>query len=174
MWSQFSPTRASLRALHGPLFRRIFSTKPAKFVTLDAQGLRVTRNVNVWMGDPHEAFVLIPTEIGDAMKASCQDQKILVPTDIGDATRVSSLGQICPLSFHHDSQHFSTSGLTYLATRSSNKVSPYLESASYPRLEIPQNLPRQTNTNTSPATLYLFGATHTVALDGTPDGKLYH
>lgn len=50
----------------------------------------------------------------------------------------------------------------------------YIESASYPRLEIPQNLPRQTKANTSPATLYLFGATHTVALDGTPDGKLYH
>lgn len=91
MWSQLSPTRASLRALHGPLLRRIFSTKPAKFITIDAQGLRVTQKINVWMGDPHEAFVLVPTDIGDAMNESSQDQ-------------------ICPLIFHHDSQHFSSSG----------------------------------------------------------------
>ncbi|MCJ1345139.1 hypothetical protein MMC31_003344 [Peltigera leucophlebia] len=110
----------------------MFSTKPAEFITLDAQGLRVTRKTNVWMGDPHEAFVLVPKEIGDAMKGSSQDE-------------------ICSLIFHHDSKHFSS------------------KSASYPRLEIPHDLPRQSNANTSPATLYLFGVNHTVALDGTPD-----
>lgn len=154
MWSRVSSARGSLRALHWPLIRRRFSTKPAEFITLDAQGLRVTQKTNVWMGDPHEAFVLVPKEISDGMKGSSQDE-------------------ICPLIFHHDSKHFSSSGLSYLVTRSVNRASSYLESASYPRLEIPQNLPRQSNANTSPATLYLFGVNHTVALDGTPDGKLH-
>lgn len=37
----------------------------------------------------------------------------------------------------------------------------YLESASF------QDLPRQPDGNISPAALHLFGATHTIALDGT-------
>ena len=31
-------------------------------------------------------------------------------------------------------------------------------------------MPKQSNRNTSPATLHLFGVTHTIALDGTVDG----
>ena len=48
----------------------------------------------------------------------------------------------------------------------------YSESSSYPRLEIPQDLPRQSNANTSVATLHAYGVTHAITLDGTPDGKL--
>lgn len=83
-----------------------------------------------------------------------------------------SKDQECKLTFYHDSQHFSPSGLPCLVTKSVNRVSPNLESASYLRLKIPQNLPCQSNSNTSPAALYLFGATYTIVLDGTPDGKL--
>lgn len=46
-----------------------------------------------------------------------------------------------------------------------------LESPSYPRLYIPNQIPRQTESNISPATLFLSGKMHEIVLDGTPDGK---
>ena len=44
-------------------------------------------------------------------------------------------------------------------------------SPAYPRLEIPVDLPRQSSGDSSPATLYVQGVSHSIALDGTPDGK---
>lgn len=44
-------------------------------------------------------------------------------------------------------------------------------SRSFPRLEIPRDLPRQTDGKQSPATLFFVGVSHTIALDGTPDGN---
>lgn len=48
-----------------------------------------------------------------------------------------------------------------------------LGSSSYPRLYIPNQIPRQTESNTSPATLLLDGKSHEIVLDGTPDGTSY-
>lgn len=45
-------------------------------------------------------------------------------------------------------------------------------SSLYPRLEIPQDLPRQSHDDISLATLHGYGITHAITLDGTPDGKL--
>lgn len=47
-----------------------------------------------------------------------------------------------------------------------------LESSSYPRLHVPIEMPRQTEHNTSPATLYLSGCMHEIVLDGTSDGTI--
>lgn len=138
----------------------MFFSKPAQFIIIDAQGLPFTQKIDVWIAYSYEAFVLVPTDIGDAINAC------------GDAIRARSKDQECELTFYHDSQHFSPSGLPCLVTKSVNRASPNLESASYPRLKIPQNLPCQSNSNTSSAALYLIGATYTIALDGTPDGKL--
>lgn len=44
------------------------------------------------------------------------------------------------------------------------------ESSSYPRLYVPSQIPRQTESNTSPATLFLNGKMHEIVLDGTLDG----
>ena len=46
-----------------------------------------------------------------------------------------------------------------------------LGSSSYPRLHVPSQIPRQTDLNTSPATLFLSGKMHEIVLHGTPDGK---
>jgi len=55
-----------------------------------------------------------------------------------------------PLVFHHDTRHFDR------------------ERSSYPRIVIPQDLPRQSTANRSKATLYDCGGTHIIVLDGTP------
>ncbi|KAL2367678.1 hypothetical protein BDBG_07062 [Blastomyces gilchristii SLH14081] len=82
----------------------------------------------------------------------------MLPKETGYAFRagIHSLARDsdqCPLTFYHDSRYFAH------------------ESLPYPRLVIPQDLPRQSDANTSPATLHTFGATHTITLDGTFDAK---
>lgn len=52
-----------------------------------------------------------------------------------------------------------------------NYLIPMLESSSYPRLYIPNQIPLQKGSNISPATLFLSGRMHEIVLDGTPDGK---
>lgn len=44
--------------------------------------------------------------------------------------------------------------------------------SSIPQLRIPRNLPRLSGLNSSPATLYLFGGIHIIALDGPDDGAI--
>jgi hypothetical protein len=44
---------------------------------------------------------------------------------------------------------------------------------SFPRLEIPRDLPRQSSDNKSPATLWLDGKMHEITLNGTPDGSSF-
>jgi hypothetical protein len=80
-----------------PPLRRTFSIKPAEFITIGAQGSLVTREVNVWLGEPHQAFVLLPTDIGNAIKAGCAWQ---------DGLSLEADPQICTLTFSHDTQHF--------------------------------------------------------------------
>lgn len=44
------------------------------------------------------------------------------------------------------------------------------ESSSYPRRYVPSQIPRQTESKTSPATFFLSGMMHERVLDGTLDG----
>lgn len=97
-----SSIRTSVRTIWMPPLRRTFSLKPAEFITISAQGSMTSRNVNVWLGEPHQAFVLLPTDIGNAMKVGCawQDGLCLVADP-----------QIYTLTFYHDTQHFAHSEL---------------------------------------------------------------
>ncbi|KFH44879.1 hypothetical protein ACRE_043200 [Hapsidospora chrysogenum ATCC 11550] len=58
-----------------------------------------------------------------------------------------------PMLFHHKSRHFSHSTVPY------------------PRVEIAQDLPRQTTGDTSPATLWTSFNWHALTLDGSPEGE---
>ncbi|OJD14562.1 hypothetical protein AJ78_05112 [Emergomyces pasteurianus Ep9510] len=138
--SNFATSRACVyRSLH---------TKQAEFITLDYKGSLVTQNVNVDLGHAHEAFTMLPKEIGYAFRAGIHSNSRSLSVD--SLMRDSDQ---CPLTFYHDSRYFAH------------------ESLPYPRLVIPQDLPRQSDANTSPATLHTFGATHAITLDGTFDAK---
>jgi hypothetical protein len=55
----------------------------------------------------------------------------------------------------------------------SSLTSPFYvaeDKPSFPRLAIPRNLPGQSASNKSPATLWLYGKRHEITLDGTFDG----
>lgn len=50
----------------------------------------------------------------------------------------------------------------------------FSESSPYPRLEINQELPAQSNAKNSQATLHTWGVSHAITLDGTSDGRFEH
>ncbi|KMP07491.1 hypothetical protein CISG_00368 [Coccidioides immitis RMSCC 3703] len=130
-------------ALRPASLNRTLYTRPAKFIELSPRGSLIESKVDITMGDPHEAFILLPKDVGHAFRgAISRDGSLLVRDE-----------DVCPLIFHHETRHFAN------------------ESSPYPQLKIPQDLPCQSNTTASPATLYLLPATHTIALDGTRDAQ---
>ncbi|OAX82949.1 hypothetical protein ACJ72_02700 [Emergomyces africanus] len=142
------PKRLSNFTTYRTCVYRFFHTKQAEFITLDYKGSLVTQNVNVDLGHAHEAFTMLPKEIGYAFRAGIHSNSRSLSVD-----SLARDSDQCPLTFYHDSRYFAH------------------ESLPYPRLVIPQDLPRQSDANTSPATLHTFGATHTITLDGTFDAK---
>ncbi|PSN61092.1 hypothetical protein BS50DRAFT_164933 [Corynespora cassiicola Philippines] len=129
--------RPYIRLNERPVSLRTFYSKSAIFVTLDAQGQLSKREIDVRVGDENEAYVLVPTDVGKAIKSACMHNGSPIDTE--------------SLTWHHERRDFTC------------KSAPYL------KLSVPHDLPRQHHSETSPATLYLFGESHTIALDGTPD-----
>ncbi|KAK0112354.1 hypothetical protein ONS96_014926 [Cadophora gregata f. sp. sojae] len=137
--------RISARASTVPQFRRAHHSATARFTTITPQGTPITRDIEIWLGEPAEAYVMFDPEISKAFQTSAIAN--------GGCSLTQDL-ELCPLNFHHDTRHFSHT------------------SSPYPRLEIPQDLPRQSDGNTSRATLHGYGVTHAITLDGTADGEL--
>lgn len=138
----FRPFSPFPRTSVGPT-ARYFHRITTDFVAHDVRGNLVTRKVPIIVGDPGEAYVLIEPGIGSALRAAS-------PFASASAARAEDR---CKLTFFHDSRHFG------------------YESSSYPRLYVPCQIPRQTESNTSPATLFLSGKMHEIVLDGTVDAK---
>ncbi|KAF2789620.1 hypothetical protein K505DRAFT_352449 [Melanomma pulvis-pyrius CBS 109.77] len=125
---------------------RAYHTATAEFTNLGPDGTLVTKEVSIHVGDPGEAYILIPTEVGYALQAG----SYLTNSSSALPKRPDRFA----LSYFHDTQHFAVDS-----------------SPGCPRLVIPQQLPCQSAANTSSATLYLYGVMHTIALDGTPDAR---
>ncbi|KAI1119887.1 hypothetical protein F5Y10DRAFT_147323 [Nemania abortiva] len=125
---------------------RPFHHVSGEFVTRDPGSLRLVAEViPMIVGEPEEAYVMVPTAIGQAMQAACGDDKL---------TRKYPTMDRIPLIFHHKTSHFALPNLLY------------------PRLIVPQDLRGPEDGNaTSPATLWLFGTTHSIALDETADAE---
>ncbi|KAL2819486.1 hypothetical protein BJX63DRAFT_382176 [Aspergillus granulosus] len=113
----------------------------ANFINYDARGNLVPRKVPAVIGNPGESYVLIEPGVGHALHAAS-------PRTPPSAARAEDR---CQLTFFHDSQHFG------------------FGPSSYPRLYVPSQMPCQGELNTSPATLFLCGKMHEIALDGTFD-----
>ncbi|KAF5121838.1 hypothetical protein E5D57_012308 [Metarhizium anisopliae] len=102
----------SLRGSRHFQIRRTFHDAKADFITFDSRGSLTTQKLDIFIGEPHEAYIIFNKDVGLAMKSAA------VP---------------------------------------------------YPRMVIERSLPRQNASNTSPATLWLWGASHSITLDGTAD-----
>ncbi|PWI71811.1 hypothetical protein PCL_11905 [Purpureocillium lilacinum] len=93
----------------------------------------------------------------DVFMGGSQDAYVVIDRNIGHALAPreticqTAAGVKVPLVFYHDTHHFAH------------------VSAAYPRIVLDQDLPRQSTAVTSPATLWLWGATNAITLDGTAD-----
>lgn len=127
----------------------------------------VTKEVSVWMGDPDEAYVIVPRDVGKAFVQA----KHLSPAE----------GEL-RLKFDHHTRRF-------LCSRCAPRTKDWLPvdqalistvlsgSESRLQLEIPQQMPFKStyasNTGISDAILFHtpWSPTHTIAIENTPDCK---
>ncbi|KAB8069842.1 hypothetical protein BDV29DRAFT_182018 [Aspergillus leporis] len=133
----------SLYSTRSACTARYFHQVTTDFINYDGRGNLVTRRVPIIIGSPGETYVLIESSVGTALRAASPLA----------STSAACAEDRCKLTFFHDSQHFG------------------FGSSSYPRLYIPGQIPRQTELNTSPATLFLSGKMHEIVLDGTLDAS---
>lgn len=156
----FRPVPPFPRTSVGPT-ARYFHRVTTDFVAHDVRGNLVTRKVSVIVGDPGETYVLIEPGVSSALRAAS-------PFASASAARAEDR---CKLTFFHDSQHFGhgKSSVPWVCLAGLT-VCSIAESSCYPRLYVPCQIPRQTESNTSPATLFLSGKMHELVLDGTLDG----
>ncbi|MCJ1361122.1 hypothetical protein MMC16_000219, partial [Acarospora aff. strigata] len=89
--------RTSIPSPRKPTLRRTLYSRQAEFITSDPQGSLVTRKVAVDLGDAHEAYAMLPTEIGHAFRDGIFSNGALSPPRDPE---------LCPLTFYHDTRHF--------------------------------------------------------------------
>ncbi|RCI07691.1 hypothetical protein L249_5671 [Ophiocordyceps polyrhachis-furcata BCC 54312] len=123
---------------------KAFHDAKAELVTLGAAGSLTTHKIDVFMGEPHETYVIFSKDIGFAIRSAIARQT---------GVCLSLDPEKVPLRFFHTSRHFAHAAIPY------------------PRIIIERDLPRQNAGDTSPATLWLWGASHSLTLDGTPDNE---
>ncbi|CAG8159406.1 unnamed protein product [Penicillium salamii] len=160
--SAFRPF-SSLRCTRSARTARCLHRVTTEFIIHDTRGNLVTRKVPIFIGNPGETYILIEKEVGSALRAASPFI----------STSAASAEDRCKLTFFHDSQHFGFGTFSVCERFYSIEVNIFfslLGSSSYPRLYIPNQMPRQTELNTSSATLLLDGKMHEIVLDGTPDG----
>lgn len=96
-------SRLSFRPrLRGGSTARLFHRITTEFITHDAKGSLVTERVPAIVGDPGEAYVLIPRSVGHAFRAAISNA-VAVPADMEGR---------CKLTFFPDSSHFGFGGLS--------------------------------------------------------------
>ena len=94
------PFQAVIRRPHYAATWRAYHTAKAEFTNLGPQGTLVSKEVTIQVGDPGEAYVLIPTEVGYALRTSSCLANSSAPPKRPD--RLS-------LSYFHETQHFALS-----------------------------------------------------------------
>lgn len=149
---------SSLHSTRSLRTARYFHQVTTYFVTHDARGNLVTRKVPIIIGNPGETYVLIETGIGSALRAAS-------PLHFLPRLVLKIDANLHFFMIHNTLGLVSCQREVYIADANS-----LLGTSSYSRLYIPSQLPRQTESNESPATLLLDGVMHEIVLDGTFDG----
>ena len=159
--------QASPRRLDAFRFRqcRYNHAMSAEFISIRQNGIPSAQDVQIFMGEASDAYVMIPKDVGNAF---------LRAASAADASSIRATPERLSLIFYHDSRTFSPSERSILPVHHQIAVeanrNPYLASTPLPRLVLPQNLPRQTASGESSATLHVFPVSNMITLDGTEDG----
>jgi len=156
--------RFPIRAFNKLAFHRAHHSATGKFITISPHATPVAREIEVWLGDLGNAYVMLGPEIS---------QNFQTATMLQGGCSLAQDQELFPLTFHHGTRHFSHSMFAPMIVTPKLNIY-YLDSSPYPRFEIPQDLPQQSNAHSSPATFHAYGVTHAIMLDGTPDGRPAH
>jgi hypothetical protein len=113
--------RAILRPRHLKCSRRSFHDDTATLVNLGADGRLVTTQYPIIIGEPHEAYVMIPVEVGRAFQAVAATHQ-----SPGFRVRHSEIKR--PLWFFHETKHFAHGIEGLYSLRKSLLMLPVLQS----------------------------------------------
>jgi hypothetical protein len=69
----------------------------ANFITFDTRGSLITENIDTFIGEPHQAYIIFDKDVGFAMKSGISKQ-------IG--TCLASDPEKIPVIFFHETLHF--------------------------------------------------------------------
>ncbi|TQV97946.1 hypothetical protein IF1G_03689 [Cordyceps javanica] len=76
---------------------RALHTAKGDFITLNSKGSLTSKQIDIFIGDPREAYIMFNKDVGFAMKASITQQA---------GMSLSSDPETVPLTFFHDSRCF--------------------------------------------------------------------
>lgn len=109
-----SPTPRRFPNMRPPSFAaaaRAHHAATGKFTKEGPDGTPVTEEVSMYIGDPGSAYVTIPTEVGDALRAGAMKASALkaAGSSLADGSSTPSKHpDRHPLLFFHDTQHFAS------------------------------------------------------------------
>ncbi|OAQ98394.1 hypothetical protein LLEC1_04362 [Akanthomyces lecanii] len=149
---------ASPRTVRRLRLSRAFHSAKAALTTLDSKNSPTTRQIDIFIGDAGQSYIIFDKPVEATMAAAVE---LLAGSD----------QEKVPLKFFHGPRYFANSTASPIVSRhgASNTFGLSLDATAYPRITIEQDLPRQTETDVSSATLWLWGASHSITLDGTAD-----
>lgn len=95
---RFYPLRTLPSQYHRAFWlQRAFHDGKAEFIMFDAKGSLQTQQFDIFIGEPHQAYIIFHKEIGLAMKSAIARQTGICLTL--DPEKI-------PLTFFHDTLHF--------------------------------------------------------------------
>ena len=79
-------------------FSRAHHSATARFIIISSQGTPVTREIEVWLGDASNSYVMFDPEISRVFKKG---------TMLQSGCSLAQDQDLYPLIFYHDTRHFS-------------------------------------------------------------------
>lgn len=92
--------RVFTRSIRKLTLHRFHHSATGRFITINPHGTPVTRPIEVWLGDQTNAYVMLDPEISQAFQAGIMLQ---------DGCSLSQDQELFPLTFNHETRHFSHS-----------------------------------------------------------------
>jgi hypothetical protein len=98
MYYTILQTRVLSCTLTRSVFSRAHHSATARFITLSSKGTPVTREIEVWLGDPGNSYIMFDPEISQGFKTG---------TILHGGCSLAQDQHLYPLKFYHDTRHFS-------------------------------------------------------------------
>lgn len=92
--------RISARSFNKLSFHRTHYSATGRFITISPHGTPVAREIEIWLGDPGNAYVMLDPEISQAFQTE---------TILQGSCSLAQDQQLFLLDFRHDTLHFSHS-----------------------------------------------------------------